>query len=488
LAYTEFCCRSGGSNLNAGTRTGSSTEPGTAADFTYASGSWVQSTGVFTVASGNPSSDGVAVGDFASVYADGSAVTGFVGRVTARDATTITVSLTAKHGTAPADGTGSRTLKIGGAWEGPNGASGFPFNFVQNTGTNSAGLFPRVNFKNATTYSISAAVTHANTGTLVFKGYSSSYGDGGRAVIDGGTSGASYILLTVSSSGVILEDMVFQNNGATGTAVGLSVSASGVTLRRVVAHDIRGHGMNVTGSALLVECEAYACNQSNSANTGGIVLNGTGNQAVRCIAHDNTGSNSVGFINGPGASTGSFVRCIADTNGGHGFASLARNNSFSMIGCDSYNNGGDGLRVDPNTTSGALMYVENSNFVKNAGYGVQSTEATLTHFIQLINCGFGSGTQVNALGATNGLTVFGEETGSVTYPADVTPWVAPATGDFRINLDAAKGAGRGTYLQTASGYTGTVASPDIGAAQHAEPTNEEIAEAVWTYEDRTLTA
>ena len=101
MAYTEFCCRSGGSNLNAGTRLGDSTEPGTSASLTYANGTWVASTGVFSIAIGNPVTDGVAVGDFASVYANGSTVTGFVGRVTARDTTTITVSLTAKSGTPP---------------------------------------------------------------------------------------------------------------------------------------------------------------------------------------------------------------------------------------------------------------------------------------------------------------------------------------------------------------------------------------------------
>src|SRR5439155_4988747 len=111
-----LCCRSGGSNLNAGTRTGNTTVPGTSANLTYASGTWVQSTGVFTVASGNPVNDGVAAGDFASVYPDAATVTPFVGRVTTRDATTITVSLTAKMGTAPVDGTTNTTLKIGGAW------------------------------------------------------------------------------------------------------------------------------------------------------------------------------------------------------------------------------------------------------------------------------------------------------------------------------------------------------------------------------------
>ena len=210
MSFTEFCCRSGGSNLNAGTRTGNSTEPGTAADLTYSSGTWVASTGVFTVASGNPQTDGVAVGDFASVYADGSTVTGFVGRVTARDTTTITVSLTAKAGTAPTDGTGNRTLKIGGAWKGPNGTDKFPFGTIASTLTNASSDPPRVNFKNDATYAITAALGPGTSG-IWYEGYTSSYSDGGRAIIDGGTSGASYYLLDMlSGTSCTLKNLIFQ--------------------------------------------------------------------------------------------------------------------------------------------------------------------------------------------------------------------------------------------------------------------------------------
>ncbi len=59
------------------------------------------------------------------------------------------------------------------------------------------------------------------------------------------------------------------------------------------------------------------------------------------------------------------------------------------------------------------------------------------------------------------------ESGSITYAADVTPWVDPANGDFRITLAAAKSAGRGSFTQTQSSYTGTIGYPDIGAAQSA---------------------
>ena len=63
-----------------------------------------------------------------------------------------------------------------------------------------------------------------------------------------------------------------------------------------------------------------------------------------------------------------------------------------------------------------------------------------------------------------------EEIGTIIYPVDVTPWVAPDTGDFRISLSQAKNAGRGFWLQTGA-YSGTVGYPDIGAAQHIDNTS-----------------
>jgi len=92
MAYTEFYCdASAGSNLNGGSPIGSPYP------LTYTNGNWNSGTGVFTVASGNPSTDGVQAGDFAAVYLDGaSAPTGYVGRVTGVTSTTITVSTSAR--------------------------------------------------------------------------------------------------------------------------------------------------------------------------------------------------------------------------------------------------------------------------------------------------------------------------------------------------------------------------------------------------------
>lgn len=456
-AFTEFCCRNGGSNLNAGTRSGSSTEPGTSADFTYASGNWVQSTGVFTVASGNPQSDGVAVGDFASVYPDGSSVGVYIGRVTARNTTTITVSTTAKAGSSPSDGTGNRTLKIGGAWAGPNGSEDFPFDLATlHTLTNSSGDYPRVNMKNAAEYSISAAITPSSpaAGPTV-QGYTSSYGDLGKAVINGGTSGAAYAPWG-SSANWRFYDLEVKNNGATGNAGGSFIS--GLCFRCVI-HDIRGDGF---ACMYAEECEGYAC---NTANGSGRAAFATVAYCVRCIAHDNTNTNNAGFMSNAGFVV--CINCIGDTNGGNGnfFIANAGGGGMILIGCDSYNSSGDGFKnAKTNTTT---LIIENCNFVKNAGYGVNLAGAVGPMVGHVRNCGFGAGTQVNTSGQTNGVHATVIE-GSVTYANDVTPWVDPANGDWRINLTAAKAAGRGSYTQTAASYTGAIGYPDIGAAQHQD--------------------
>lgn len=460
MPFTEFACRSGGSNVNAGTRTGNSTEPGTSALFTYASGSWVSSTGVFTPVTGNPQSDGVAVGDFASVYADGATVTTLVGRVTAVSTTTITVSTTAKTGTTT-DGTLNRTLKIGGAWQGPNAASGFPLNFLTSACTNSAGDLPRINYKSDQTMSITANISTVNA-DVRHQGFTTSYGDFGKAVLRGPTTGASFNLIGTSVGGnAILADFDCGQNGATGSSGGVFWNSTGQVIR-CVFHDFRGAGLQTNNSTTIVECEAYNCNQSNTSDTGGFTVAGGQSLFLRCISHDNsTGSSCHGFH--LGGQMSQCVNCIADTNGGRGFSVGAT--AVRLINCDAYNNGSSGILTSIFGVN-YLLFIENCNLTKNGAFGIQLTGSGKP-VGTVMNCGFGAGTEANTSGTTSGLGAI-VESGSVTYASNSSPYNAPSTGDFRISLAAAKGAGRGTFQQTQSGYTGTVGYPDIGAAQHQD--------------------
>ena len=88
-------------------------EPATSAVYSATNGGWNSGTGVFTPTSGNPSAT-VTVGDWANVFTDGSTTPVFIGRVTAVNATTVTVSTTAKSGTAPTTAGTGISINVGG--------------------------------------------------------------------------------------------------------------------------------------------------------------------------------------------------------------------------------------------------------------------------------------------------------------------------------------------------------------------------------------
>ncbi len=137
----------------------------------------------------------------------------------------------------------------------------------------------------------------------------------------------------------------------------------------------------------------------------------------------------------------------------------------SISQCDFYNNGFFG--IDTTSTGGVVVEIENCNFIKNGTFGILSDAGSNLRHGYIRNCAFGSGTQTNSSGGIDARLTGVLESGSITYAADVTPWVDPANGDFRINLTAAKSVGAGSFTETASSYAGTIGYPDIGAAQSA---------------------
>lgn len=466
--YTEFYCypaSADDSNLNSGSSTNAAK--------TYAGGTFVRSTGVFTVASGDPASDGVAVGEFASIYTTaGATVATFIGRVTARDATTITVSTTAISGATAnvSETANAATCKVGGPWTGPAGTTQFPFNFAAATMTNANGNVMRVNLQNDQAYTLTGsggAINHGLAGPAVFQGFSATPGDGNRATINDTTTATSYTFFTLggSASNITVEDLILHSSFTGGTAVAVTTSNPKNIFRRVVVHDFRHWGFVIgSGGSGIIECEVYAVNKSNTASVGGVSLGAAGAFAIRCISHDNVTGNSVGFQSS--TANALFIGCIADSNASDGF--WINTTGANLIGCDSYNNGGDGLDLaSANSTS---VYVENCNFVKNTGYGINSSGTSPLRNGYILNCGFPNTGGATSNGSGNIATIEGVNVlGTVTYLNTQTPWSDPDNGDFRIVLAAAKNAGRGGYSETAASYTGTIGYPDIGSAQHQTP-------------------
>jgi hypothetical protein len=461
--FTEFYCDPvNGSNLNGGSDSGTSV-------YTSTNGNWTSSTLTFVPTDGsNPAtaSPGVAVGQFASVYIDGATTGVYIARVASVTNAvngSIILSATAKAGSFPTTSATARSIKVGGVWKGPNGSIGFPFSlggFNSNV-TNTTGNLPRINLKNNGTYSISTAISTSG-GQFTVQGYTTTPADGGKAIID---TGANLInALSTNSTLAVYADLIFTGSQASNTVdlVVTNSGSSGSIFRRCIAHGSRGSGFrnsNGGGNIDLIECEAYGNNTSNSAGKAGFEVDTTGVTLFRCYSHDNTGSNSAGFLAGSN-STLNMVGCISDSNGGVGFLFGSSGMGANLEQCDAYNNGSDGMKTTTDVVQN--ININSCNLIKNGGWGINFGSALTTGEIN--NCGFGSGTQANTSGAIS--TTSADETNRVTYASGVTPYFAPTTGDFRISLLAAVSAGRGFFLQTGNSKTGTVGFPDIGAAQH----------------------
>lgn len=458
--FTEFACLDQGSNLNAGSVDGSTTEPSKNALVEYVGGSWTAATDVFVAPVGSDMTQAV-VGRFAALFHDGDTAPTTNQYLVARITTvvvgtrSITLSTSARCllGTEVVDGAANRSLRIGGAWLGPNGINNFPFGFITTSLTNVAGSRVAVNFRTDQQYNITATITHANQ-TFVFDGYDVAYHDGGKFIIDGGVSGAAYTLLNLSGTGGILRNCIVQNNGAsvgTGT-FGITGSSRNLAIGCIARH-LRGHGINVSS----VECEAWDCNQSNTALQGGFHQG----SHLRANSHHNLGSNSIGF-----SAPGTLIDCISAENGSHGAGNFT--NVFNIFkGVDFYFNGGNGI----NGVGGAGVNIESCNFVRNGAAALATASNGEGVFA---NNAFGSGTMANTggTGLTGSPTLI--EIGTITLAADTTPWVDPDNGDFRVNGSQNVGAGRGVFTNTKVSYTGTVGYPDVGAAQHIDLTQAAV--------------
>lgn len=481
--FTEFFVNpnaaAGCTNVNSG-----STSTGTALYTSTATvaGGW-NGTSVFTPDDGSTPASTVSAGMFASVYTNGvntNAV--FVARITSVAAGVngaITIDTTAKMGTAPGAVLGAVaaiTIKVGGTWKGPyeGGSTSvtFPFNFAAPNATNTDGSMVCINFIGGTNYTITNSITHSINGPMRWEGYTNAPHDSGMATISGGTVVAGFTLATLSGTRNDWCNFVWMNNGASGASDGVVLSGSGSLFFRNVITGMRRIGLNLTGTAVVSECEATTNNVNNSAGGIGAFYNAVaGSTWIRCTAYNNTNSNTSGFLM---VQPATYITCFAFNNGLAGLECQTTGDPIVLVNCDFYRNRVYGFDMSAGAPAvSQLVYIENSNFITNGAIGVNSSTIG-TKFKRnggFYNLGFGSGTKTNASGSfgANMTNVF--QAGIITYASDVTPWVAPDSGNFKINLAAAYGTGRGSFTETAVGVSGTIGFPSIGAAQPAGFTN-----------------
>jgi hypothetical protein len=188
---------------------------------------------------------------------------------------------------------------------------------------------------------------------------------------------------------------------------------------------------------------------------------------LRCFFTDTTGSNGHGIIVArSGACQFTAVECIFDSLGGNAVHFWTQNPATTatvgarIINCDFYNNGGSGIAVTQNIAR-VLLYIENSNFLKNSRYAIDGGPVLL--MLGMVDSSrFGSGTQANGLGNLNAISAL-QTRFTIPYPANLVPWVDPDNNNFNINSIKALGRGTGAFLDVDQG--GTKGYPEIGASQ-----------------------
>ncbi len=458
--FSEFYVNHGGTNVNSGSTTDA------AAIFTFNSGSWDTTTGAYVALGADLTP--VTVGMFASVYADGATAAVFVGRITNVDngTKTINVSETIKSGTPPVTGSGTRTIKVGGAWYGPYITSTLPFGFVQTTMTNTSASVVRVNFLGDAAYINTNATTCGNVGPIVWSGYTNFPGDGGKMFYSQNQPVAAIDVFLVSQPNQTFTSMIISNASAN-ASYNWDINAAFTTLYRCTSIGSGNNGIYIEGAATgarVVECDAHNCCRTTGH---GIWAGGNGANYIRCLSYSNafTVAGTDGFHVTGDYST--FVNCIAAKNGGDGIASLGV--TVRVISSDCYSNAGSGLRFA--ATAHNAIFAQNSNFLYNKVAGITNTVSQTVSGL-ILNCGFGTGVAANLAGNVIGNRTGILELGTVNYASGSTPWNDPNNMDFRIVSSQAKAAGIGSFNATSN-----VGFPDIGAVQGNDniPAAENIA-------------
>lgn len=443
---------------------GSNTQPGdnTATPVVTTNGAYTQGGGAsgndrYVAASGTPFAAAVA-GQLVAFMADAGTIATQISRIlVVNSPTSIDIgsgSTLSMLGVRTATTASGITATINGPMKGPSGTISFPLNLT-NLGSmqdaNGNGVW--VNLRNNAIYQMTAALTASN-GPYGISGYSSSLRDGGRAIIDGGTSGTSYNLYT-SGSTVEHEDLEFRNNGATGSGVVVAPSNNSI-FRRCSMHDGVGLVVEIVSnqSAMFESCDIY--NGGKAAAGAGFVL-ASGNCSVilrNCRIHDNTG---YGIDVSPSTGRLFLVGCNIYNNTLDGGICTA--GTLLMDGCDFYNNAQSGFNIG-NTVQNSSIYIRNSNFGLNTTAGIRFT-GTIQPLIVIENCGFCTGSFANG---TDILAVtIGKIDNYIQYVSPVHPWRNPTQGDFTIVSPQAIGQGAGNFLSTKAGDLGQTSYPTIGS-------------------------
>lgn len=345
MAFTNFYLDSGGNDMNAGSvrNSGPAAGPSTNGDWGNAAANR------FTAASGTPFS-AVNVGDWASVYVDGTTSGAvYVAQVTAVNAggASIDLSTTAKYGTAPSNSATGRSCRVGGSW-----LSELPLTTL--TGTVPAST--KINCNNALT--ITASRTFALVGTttapLWFSGYNTNPGD-----LDNDTTNTLAKPVWTLNSGVFLTPtgnyQVWSGLSVVGNRSGsifVPTAAQGCYFSRLRVENTSSNAaaIAVTNTSDGVFAWCYFKTPATATTTGVVAVSNSRGRFLGCVF-------DTGGVAGANVTTSDilFYACLFLNNTGAGI--LSSTGAFHAINCTFYGATVDGIKVTgaPSTTGTVVV-------------------------------------------------------------------------------------------------------------------------------------
>lgn len=420
----------GGTNINSGDTTN------TVADYTSTSGNW-DGTSVFTPTDGfNPVSSGVAAGRIAHVYSNGSTTNQYLALImsvvnAANGA--ITLSTKSTNGFIPASGTGTVSIKVGGALAGPynSGVDQFPFGPTVQGGinygtfTNANGETPMLVFNG--TWIPTNSIQVNNAGAKIC-GFTNGLFDGGFGHFFGTLALTGPVFNVNLGKLIEFKRLDIRTNAHAGTITNSGIYAGGSAGTIIISEckfsELWWSGVSIAGPrSMIFNNEFWHCNLANNSATGAVFSSVAGNQIISNFIHDNTGNNNCGAeTDGAQIFMGNIVVNNNDGCRGTGDVLLTIwGNVIAFNARHGINFGGAvGVITDP-----MAVKVRGNLILGNGGVGITNTVASGGYFYGDINRNvFGAGSMANAGGDLDtrfkGVLV----TNNISLASGAMPWAA----------------------------------------------------------------
>jgi hypothetical protein len=458
MPFTEFYMQTTGNDLNAGSTNAD------AALYTSTAGNW-DGTSAFTPTDGSTPSSTVSVGMWVDVYNTGDTAARYIAQVTAVGAGvngTITVSTTAKYGSAPTSNSGSRNIKVGGAWASSAALTGIA--------ASTAPASTRINIKAGTYGSLSTQTWKIGgaAGILVwYRGYKSSPGDLDAVSLAGVTAwnpGTDCPSMTFSSSNLVVsgKDSIFSGIAATSSSTvspTVTFSGSNIQIHRSV---LTATGANAASNAVKMSASAIDLDLCclKATLSAAVVLTVGASADVR-------GNYIQGGLNAISNTTAGPVNVVGNVcdSPGSDAISIAVNSACVIHENTIYNAGGHGISLISTMTSDAAITSNLFHTITTAGkYCVAFVGSTDVGCVRLTNNAVyncNAGTDAN--GVSSGL---GDMPAWDTIAEAVNPLPYAASHNFVYAGATGQGAGLPGVFQDTGDGVAMLAGRDPGASQH----------------------